>query len=78
MTITGRMGRRIAWHEEEMAADRVVYSAEQRAVECLCSSIRSLDPASYLDFLPAPTPEEMRANAIRHARMAIDILTDRE
>jgi hypothetical protein len=63
------------FHADEIAADReATYTTEQRAASYLRGAIESLDPASYLDFLPAPTPEQMRAEAIRLAKQAIAIL----
>ena len=50
------------------------HTAEQCAIAYLQSAIEALDPAAYLDFLPAPSAETMRENAIRHATKAIDIL----
>lgn len=50
------------------------YTKQQRAESHLRSAIESLDPASYLDFLPVPTESEMIESAIRHAQIAIDIL----
>ena len=61
-------------HEAE--ADRgATYNVTQRAIGHLESAIMALDSSSYLDFLPAPTDEEIRESAIRHAQCAIDILS---
>ncbi len=62
-------------HESEIAADREAACTKvQRAASHLRSAIESLDPDSYLDFLPRPTEAEMVESAIRHAQAALGLL----